>query len=66
MKLIQKKYFQDIFSSEDENVSLKLKVWALCGLIRISGSASSEISQMGFSLLEELPEDLHLPIIVKS
>ena len=65
MKFIQEKYFQDIFNSEDENVSLKLKVWALCGLIRISASASSEVAQTGFSLLDELPEDLHLPIIAR-
>lgn len=60
LKNIQKKYLEEI-SKESENE--KLKIWAECGLMRLSNSVNSEISNLSFSKLEEVSEELHLPIL---
>ena len=61
LQTIQEKYFHTIAEENDENE--KLKIWALCGLMRLSHSATSDISQHCFEMLSELDEDLHLRVI---
>ena len=62
LKIIQGKYLNDIIEGDDDE-NIKLKVWALCGLMRLSNSATSDISKYCFSMLENLDEELHLRVI---